>query len=381
MGSKHIQNFKEKFTEKGLIPLEEIKDSKQKIECIDEEGYKYLLSYRGAVSDKRTKSFNKWSKNNPFKAYNMRLYAFKVAPECKILSDDNVLMNATSEKVKFLCPECKRSYYKKWCHWIAQGKGKHTCEDCSTKRIADNKIYTESRLKEIYAEKGFILLSDYQYYLDNGKSYARMNCVGQDGFKYAINLNSLRNWKSGEDVRFSSTNPFAIKNLQKACDELNIEIKVLSFFDKKGKTWFNFQCECGNEFISLPYKVISGEKTRCNACTKKESKFERLTRLWLEENNINYIKEYRFEDCKNKRSLPFDFKIDWNNQIILIEVDGGQHFYITQWTDEEDLKEQKIKDDIKTQYCLNKGYTLLRIPYWLFNAESYKDKLKETFFG
>lgn len=33
------------------------------------------------------------------------------------------------------------------------------------------------------------------------------------------------------------------------------------------------------------------------------------------------------------------------------------------------------------QYCLNKGYTLLRIPYWLFNTESYKDKLKETFFG
>ena len=41
MGSKHIKNFEEKFIERGLTPLEEIRDAKHKIMCVDAEGYKY----------------------------------------------------------------------------------------------------------------------------------------------------------------------------------------------------------------------------------------------------------------------------------------------------------------------------------------------------
>ena len=52
MGSKHIKDFREKFLEKGLTPLEEIIDAKHKVECQDSEGYKYLLSYHGAVAKK-----------------------------------------------------------------------------------------------------------------------------------------------------------------------------------------------------------------------------------------------------------------------------------------------------------------------------------------
>lgn len=381
MGSKHINNFEEKFIEKGLTPLEEIKDAKHKIECIDNEGYKYLLSYRGAVSDPKTKTFNKWNKNNPFKAYNMRLFASIIAPECEILSSDEDLMNATKQKIKFKCPECGKPYFKKWCHWIAQEFGKHTCDSCSKKRAAKMKTYSKDKLDELYKEKGFTLISDYQYYLDNGYCYARMGCVDSDGYKYAINLHSLKTWKTGEDVKFSITNPYAVENLQKCCDDNGIKVEIISVFENKGKAVFNIKCKCGNEFTTLPYKLVSGEKTRCSDCVKKESRFERETRLWLEKNNIEYTKEYRFDDCKYKRSLPFDFKVDWNGEVILIEVDGGQHYYITQWTNEEQLKEQKIKDNIKTQYCLEKGYKLLRIPFWLFKTGTFENKLQETFFG
>ena len=250
MGSKHIKDFKEKFLEKGLTPLEEIIDAKHKVECRDSEGYKYLLSYRGAVSDKRTKHFNKWDKNNPFKPYNMRLYASRVQENVKILSTDEELREATTRKVKFVCPNCNKPYEKKWCHWIAQEDNQHFCPDCGDKLRA------------------------------NGNS------------RYAI-----------------------------------------------------------------------------------------LTEQWLKEHNLNFYKEYKFPDCRDERELRFDFCVEWNNSIVLIEVDGIQHFYLSVWTTPEKLAKTKEHDLIKDEYCAKNGYTLVHIPYWLYRTETYKIILHKTFFG
>ena len=51
-------NYEEKFKEKGLTPLGCIENHRQKVSCVDKEGYKYFLSYRGAVSDPRTQHFD-----------------------------------------------------------------------------------------------------------------------------------------------------------------------------------------------------------------------------------------------------------------------------------------------------------------------------------
>lgn len=127
MGSKHIKDFKEKFIQRGLIPLEEIRDAKHKVTCMDAEGYKYLLCYRGSVSDKRTKQFDRWDKTNPFKTYNMRLYASRVQDNVEILSTDDELMCASDVRIKFRCPQCGKIYDKKWCHWIAMPYNCHVC--------------------------------------------------------------------------------------------------------------------------------------------------------------------------------------------------------------------------------------------------------------
>ena len=52
------------FKERGLTPLENIKRSKDKIKCEDNEGFRYYLS-PDLVKDKRTKSFDRWNKTNP----------------------------------------------------------------------------------------------------------------------------------------------------------------------------------------------------------------------------------------------------------------------------------------------------------------------------
>lgn len=377
-----VLDFEKKFLEKGLTPLEIIKDAYYKVDCIDSEGYKYYLCYHGAVADKRTKRFDRWNKNNPFKPYNMRLFASKVQENVQILSTDKELKEATIKKVRFICPKCGQEYSKKWCHWIGQPLNQHFCSKCSFALGGEERKYSYSDIKQIFNSNGFDLLESKEDFNCDG-GHARLYCKDREGYEYAISLNSLNSGNSGNN-KFSSTNPYAIKNLQKACDENELQLKIIGqnyCKEKIRKTSFSVRCRCGRIFEVEANEILALNRYRCPVCSKKESRLELLTREWLEKNHISYQAQYRFSDCKYKRSLPFDFYCEWKDKIILIEPDGGQHYYITQWTNEEDLKEQRIRDNIKTEYCKQHGYILLRIPFWLYNSGSYKDKLQKTFFG
>lgn len=94
------------------------------------------MSYRGSVSDKRTKGFDRWDKTNPFKAYNMRLYASRVQENCEILSSDIELQNASNQRLLFRCPICHQPFTKKWCHWISMPYNHHVCPSCNKNPIS-----------------------------------------------------------------------------------------------------------------------------------------------------------------------------------------------------------------------------------------------------
>lgn len=311
----------------------------------------------------------------------MRLYASRVQENVQIISTDEELIESTGRKVKFVCPNCGEVYEKKWCHWIGQPDNKHFCRKCSNKKAIENRGYSYEEVKEMYAKRGFELLVPPEE-LDYQKGYARLKCQDSEGYKYAINFNSLRGGTKGT-FKFSFTNPYCVENLQKACNDKNLNVTILQVNFSKGKKYtrvlYDTRCSCGNIFQAEAHEILFLGRTRCSVCTHTESRFELATRKWLEQNNIPFQSQYRFPDCRNKKPLPFDFKCDWNNEIILIEVDGGQHYYVTQWTNEETLKEQKIRDKIKDDYAKSHGYTLLRIPYWLYDTGSYIHKLEETF--
>lgn len=363
------------------MPLQTPATARDKIKCVDADGYLYLGSCQ-QLKDKRAYKFDKWKKSNPYKCKNMRLYASLLDPNSEIVSSDEELQNADKIKTKFRCPLCKKVYEKRWYHWIAQSEGHHLCQQCSSSLRAKTKALSYEELKSMYADKGLALLSDYQYYLNNGGVYARMHCEDKDGYKYTTNTYALKAWRTGNDIKYSLTNPYAIENLQHWCDINGENLNILSIEkDAFDKTEAIVQCSCGNIFRAHPYLITNKTKTRCHNCVSKESGLERMTREWLEANNIPYEREYRFKDCKNKRPLPFDFKVDWKGKIILVEVDGGQHYKPTQWMDESDMQAQQKRDKIKTEYCKNHDYQLLRLPFWWFNTTRYEKELNETFFG
>jgi hypothetical protein len=98
----------------------------------------------------------------------------------------------------------------------------------------------------------------------------------------------------------------------------------------------------------------------CPKC--KESKGETIIRVFLENNNIYYEKEKTFPDCVYKSNLKFDFYLPEKNTCI--EYDGIQHYHaIDFFGGEVNLEQTKIKDAIKTHYCVNKNIHLIRISY------------------
>ena len=115
---------------------------------------------------------------------------------------------------------------------------------------------------------------------------------------------------------------------------------------------------CGNEWNAKPGNILAGKG--CPKCN--ESHGEKNIGNYLSINNIAYISQYTFDDCKDKRKLPFDFYIPELN--ICIEYDGEQHFKtIDHFGGKEGLRIRQFHDQIKTNYCKNNNIPLIRIKY------------------
>ncbi len=107
------------------------------------------------------------------------------------------------------------------------------------------------------------------------------------------------------------------------------------------------------------------EGRRCPKC-KTIFKGEEKIKEYLDKNNINYIEQHRFKDCKYKNTLAFDFYLP--NYNCCIEYDGRQHYYISEYFGGQNgFIDTKIRDTIKNIYCDKNNIRLVRIPYWEFN--------------
>ena len=93
----------------------------------------------------------------------------------------------------------------------------------------------------------------------------------------------------------------------------------------KMERWSLCQCDCGSAPIEVKNNMLqTGWKKSCG-CLQSQGEF--IIEKILQENEINYIKEYKFNDLKNIQPLRFDFAIFNNNTLqFLIEFDGKQHY-------------------------------------------------------
>jgi very-short-patch-repair endonuclease len=126
------------------------------------------------------------------------------------------------------------------------------------------------------------------------------------------------------------------------------------------------KCKKHGIFEQSPNRHLRGDG--CPLC--RESKGEKKILKILENNNIKFIRQKKFEGCKNIRQLPFDFYLPDLN--LCIEFDGRQHYESVQdFGGDISLGETQKRDKIKTIYCEENNIKLLRIKY----NEKINDKL------
>ena len=138
-----------------------------------------------------------------------------------------------------------------------------------------------------------------------------------------------------------------------------------------GCIYWHCKCDCGKEKDVLGTSLRQKRSLSCglhNNISRGNTKISEL----LDEANIDYEIEKKFETCKDKKELPFDFFI--NNQY-LIEYDGEQHFkkdniFDYEYTHNHDL--------IKSQWCKENNIPLIRIPYTHYDLLNLNDLLLET---
>ena len=117
-------------------------------------------------------------------------------------------------------------------------------------------------------------------------------------------------------------------------------------------------CPYHGEFEQTPsyHKIGNG----CPKCS--ESKGEKEISKYLKYHNVFYISQKKFLNCKDIKTLVFDFYLP--NINTCIEYDGRQHFISNEFFGGiSRLKNQQKKDKIKNEYCLNNNIHLIRINY------------------
>lgn len=122
-------------------------------------------------------------------------------------------------------------------------------------------------------------------------------------------------------------------------------------------------CPNGHNYYSV---CSSRTKSGSNCPICNESKGEKLIKTWLENNNIKYEREYKFDGCFSKRTLPFDFYLpDYN---ICIEFNGKQHYEpIKFFGGHSTFQIQQINDSIKEKFCINNHINFIIIPYYMID--------------
>lgn len=232
----------------------------------------------------------------------------------------------------------------------------HGCPKCSNNIKKDTEMF-KKELNKI--NTNIIVLGEYE----NANTPIKVKCL-LDGYEwYPTPSNLLKNNKC---PRCSNRERYTTKTYKDKIFELyKNKYTVLSeYINSKTKITVKHN-KCGHTWKVVPSSLIYGYG--CPKCN--ESHGEKKICSYLDENKITYISQYKFQNCKSKRELPFDFYLPKHN--VCIEYDGEQHFKPFRFANREKafkkLRMTKIRDQIKNQYCKENGINLIRIPYTEFN--------------
>lgn len=279
----------------------------------------------------------------------------------------------TDSNLTWKCKICGNVYNKTW-HHFKSSKYETNCPVCMKEITYNKKRLTCLEVQKRLESLNLILIGEYK------NNATPIKVQDKNGYIYYITVANIRPDNNYIKNIFNKNNPYLIQNvnLYFSLNEISLFCDYQEVNLKNGKVHLSFKCSCGKTFQTTLDSIMQNKIYCCKECSKKKSKFERIIEKYLIEIGISYKTQIKFDTCKNIRSLPFDFGVYKNNNLLfLLEIDGQQHFQPCNFNGIDESAaikryEETIKNDnIKNTWCIENDIKLIRI--------SYKDVLNKKY--
>ena len=269
--------------------------------------------------------------------------------ECELLETEYI-NNRTKISYKCKCGNVSDTTYN------AFQKGRRCMKCYGTPK------HTYKYVEDYFEKNNCILISDeYQGNLEN------LEYICECGNYSEITFGNFQN--GHRCMKCSGKEKYTYEYVKKCFEDISYTLINIEYIGCNDK--LSYICNKNHNNVTNFTKFITGY--RCPKCLYKT---EQIVNKFLEENYKNVIHQAKFNWCKNKTYLPFDFLLD--DQKLLIEVDGKQHFIqVSNWISPEKTQERDI---FKMKLAIDHDYSIIRISQEDIynNTIDWKEMLKKN---
>jgi hypothetical protein len=240
---------------------------------------------------------------------------------------------------------------------VKNGQG---CPTCGDLKASIGRRNSYEYIKNEFEKRDLILISE--TYLNNEEKLKYICNKHQDKGIQKISYASLIDVEGCKHCNLEKGRITHTKTHEQFCKEVyemhGDKYIVQSIYTNCKSNVIVYCVNCKDTFPIRPDHLLNNHG--CFKCSS--SRGEKRVDAFLDLNFIKNIPQYKFEDCKCKRELPFDSDLpDYN---LCIEYQGIQHYLpVELFGGEEQFKKQQLYDDIKRKYCLDNNIKLVEIPY------------------
>lgn len=236
-----------------------------------------------------------------------------------------------------------------------QGKG---CSKCSNRYKLTTEEYI-NKAKEIHGNKYDYSKTVYK----SNKENVVITCKIHGDFSQVARVHlrgaecPLCRRKMLTDKKFLTTEQFISKAKEKHGDTYDYSLVEY----KACRIPVKIICRKHGIFTQVPvdhYKSGAG----CPKCARISNGEKRIEK-WLENNNIYFIPQKKFEGLKDVKDLSYDFYLP--NQNTVIEFNGEQHYRVNKFfhNGNRSLEKQQYHDLLKTNYAKTHNLKMITISY------------------
>jgi len=301
--------------------------------------------------------------------YLSRGYQFTFKDDCFIVPAED-LAPSSKQLVTVICDQCGRDFEAKFLSYSERHRHNIAdyCRSCRTQKIHDS---NKDKRAHRYFEQAMKVCSDYGYQLITDKT-EYTDCHMTVDFmypKHGVQTMLLQNLCRGHECFYCSyekrgrAKRFSADEVEAIINSYNGNI-LLNKNDYTSTHCVNLQVLCGlcgqNVFMTCLGSYQSSPAKCCHRCSSWQSSGERDVEDYLRARQINYQRSKKFNDCADKRPLPFDFYLP--DYRMIIEFDGGQHFFPA--FGEKAYEYTKKHDQMKNEYAIMNDLSIIRIPYY-----------------